>query len=87
MPTCIHSPLALFSMVAGSLLLTLLCVRVIALDFSVMQLVLCFYVACFSKVMNMFSLGLHTHATSDRMSVASQSSSGCCKLGLLIVHE
>jgi len=87
LPTYIHSPLALFSVAAGSLLLALLCVRVSAFDFTVMQLVLCFYVAYLSKVLKMFSLGLHTLATSDRTFFASQSSSGFCKLGLLMVHD
>jgi len=35
----------------------------------------------------MFSLGLDTHSTSDRMSVASPSSPEFCKLGLLLVHD
>jgi len=69
------------------LLFTSPCVRVGALGFVVMQLVLCFYVARLSKVLKVFSLGLHTHSTSDRMSVVSPSSSGFCKLGLLMVHD
>ena len=46
LPTSIHSPLELFSMVAGTLLLTLPCVRVSAFDLSVMQLVFSFMLSC-----------------------------------------